>query len=82
LNICGLPDIFPGKIFLSVCVVSVARVAPEDRYIVNKARSLEGLYGVTYYIGFREEFDVKVRSMLRQEKFALTVTFLQPTAGE
>lgn len=49
-----------AKVFLSVCVLPMARVPPDERYIVNKVRSLEGFYGVTYYLGYREEFDVQV----------------------
>ncbi|RXW25375.1 hypothetical protein EST38_g530 [Candolleomyces aberdarensis] len=93
----GVPHTFVGftrqwpalprvVIFLSVCVVSVARVAPEDRYIVNKARSLEGLYGVTYYIGFREDFDVKPVSNQRQvdevvKKIVQLERAVNPNAG-
>lgn len=36
------------------------RVDPADRYVVNKARTVEGFYGVTYYMGFRDEFDVQI----------------------
>ena len=65
------------KVFLSVCVVPLPRIPPDERYIVNKVRAVEGItsfftsithdtqifpgfYGVTYYIGFRDDFDVKV----------------------
>ncbi|PFH49945.1 hypothetical protein AMATHDRAFT_62055 [Amanita thiersii Skay4041] len=47
-------------IFLSVCVVPVARVPEEDRYVITKVRTFEGIYGVTYYLGFRDDFDINV----------------------
>jgi len=65
----GVPHTFVGFIrqwpalprvvvFLSICVVPVARVQEDDRYVVRKVRSVEGMYGVTYYLGFREEFNI------------------------
>jgi KUP system potassium uptake protein len=45
-------------VFLSVCVVPIARLSEDDRYVVRKVRSIEGVYGVTYYLGFREEFQI------------------------
>ncbi len=51
-----------SKVFLSVRVLPIARVAVEDRYVVSKVRTVEGFYGVTYHLGFRDEFDVKVGS--------------------
>ncbi|TEB40003.1 potassium transporter [Coprinellus micaceus] len=73
----GVPHTFVGfirqwpalprvVIFLSVCVLPCASVEPEDRYMVTKVRSLEGFYGVTYYLGFREEFDVQVKDVVRK----------------
>lgn len=47
-------------IFLSVSVVPIARVPSEDRYAITKVRTVEGFYGVTAYLGFREEFDIRV----------------------
>ncbi|KAK7685859.1 hypothetical protein QCA50_011206 [Cerrena zonata] len=47
-------------IFLSTTKLPVARVPPEERYSVTKVRTLQGFYGVSYYVGFRDEFDVKV----------------------
>ena len=35
------------QIFLSTRIVGVPHVPEEDRYIVNKVRSLQGFYGVT-----------------------------------
>ncbi|KAG6828165.1 hypothetical protein H0H92_008933 [Tricholoma furcatifolium] len=71
----GIPHSFVGfirqwpalprvVIFLSVCVVNVARVPAKDRYVVSKVRSVEGFYGVTYYIGFRDNFDVAVNDLI------------------
>lgn len=37
-----------------------ARVPVEDRYIVTRVRSLPGFYGVTYFKGFRDDFQVKI----------------------
>ncbi|KAF8349491.1 potassium transporter [Amanita rubescens] len=65
----GVPHTFVGfirqwpalprvVIFLSVVVVPLAHISDEDRYVVRKVRSLDGIYGVTYYLGFREEFHV------------------------
>lgn len=54
------PTLTYCKVFLSVCVLPMARVPPDERYIVNKVRTLEGFYGVTYYLGYREKFDVQV----------------------
>jgi KUP system potassium uptake protein len=47
-------------IFLSVCVLPTPHVPIEDRYVVNKTRTVEGFYGVTYYLGWRDSFDVEV----------------------
>jgi KUP system potassium uptake protein len=47
-------------IFLSVCILPTPRVSPDERYDVNKVRSVRGFYGVTYYIGFREDFQVSI----------------------
>ncbi|KAF8627441.1 hypothetical protein AX17_006255 [Amanita inopinata Kibby_2008] len=66
----GVPHTFVGfirqwpalprvVIFLSVCVLPVARVPQEERYVVRKVRSLEGIYGVTYYHGFRDKFHIE-----------------------
>ncbi|KAG6848963.1 hypothetical protein H0H93_012435 [Arthromyces matolae] len=67
-------------IFLSVSIVNVARVPKEERYVVSKVRSVEGslfttiialylnsatgFYGVTYYLGFRDDFDVKIGELV------------------
>ncbi|RDB17948.1 High affinity potassium transporter [Hypsizygus marmoreus] len=53
-------------IFLSVGIVPVARVPIKDRYVVTKVRTIEGFYGVTYYIGFRDNFDVKIDDLIEK----------------
>ncbi|KAJ3818862.1 potassium transporter [Lentinula raphanica] len=71
----GVPHTFVGFIrqwpalpqvlvFLSVSMLPIARVAPEDRYTVVKTRSLDGCYAVTYNIGFREHFDVNINELV------------------
>ncbi|KAL1745592.1 potassium transporter [Schizophyllum fasciatum] len=71
----GVPHTFVGfirqypalpsvVIFLSVCVVPIARVDSDMRYVVQKTRSLDGFYSATYYLGFRETFDVKVDEII------------------
>ncbi|TFK33003.1 potassium transporter [Crucibulum laeve] len=73
----GVPHTFVGfvrqwpalprvVIFLSVCVVPIPRVPIEERYVVNKVRTIEGFYGVTYYIGFRDDFDVQVGELIER----------------
>ncbi|KAG5646513.1 hypothetical protein DXG03_003280 [Asterophora parasitica] len=51
-------------VFLSVCIVPFPRVPPGDRYAVTKVRTIEGFYGVTYYVGFRDDFNVQVNEMI------------------
>ncbi|KAH8091688.1 potassium transporter [Cristinia sonorae] len=53
-------------IFLSLRVVPFAHVHPDERYLVNKVRSVEGFYGVTYHLGFRDSFDVNVDAIVQQ----------------
>ncbi|KIK69708.1 hypothetical protein GYMLUDRAFT_34109 [Collybiopsis luxurians FD-317 M1] len=71
----GVPHTFVGFIrqwpalpqllvFLSVQMLPIARVAPKDRFVIVKTRSLEGCYGVTYNIGFREHFDVNIDELV------------------
>ncbi|KAF8631980.1 hypothetical protein AX15_002091 [Amanita polypyramis BW_CC] len=66
----GIPHTFVGLIrrwpslprvvvFLSVCVLPTATVPAEDRYKVKRVRSVEGIYGITYYVGFRDEFNIE-----------------------
>ncbi|KIY68292.1 potassium transporter [Cylindrobasidium torrendii FP15055 ss-10] len=59
----ALPEVL---IFLSISIVPFARVAPEDRYIVTKVRSIEGFYGATYCIGFRDKFDVQISDLIER----------------
>jgi KUP system potassium uptake protein len=51
-------------IFLSVCLVPRPRVPVDERYVVSKVRTVEGFYGATYYIGFRDKFDVKIGELI------------------
>lgn len=44
-------------IFLSVKLIPLAHVPEEDRYYVTRVRSIKGFYGVTYNIGFRDDFN-------------------------
>ncbi|KAF8195376.1 potassium transporter [Pholiota molesta] len=71
----GVPHTFTGfirqwpslprvVIFLSVCIVPVAHVPVENKYALTKVRTIEGFYGVTYYIGFRDRFQVKVGDVI------------------
>ncbi|QRV99501.1 high affinity potassium transporter [Ceratobasidium sp. AG-Ba] len=53
-------------IFLSVRVMPTARVAPEDRYIVSRVRSLPGFFGVTYFKGFRDDFQVMIDDIIEK----------------
>jgi KUP system potassium uptake protein len=41
-------------------------VAEEDRYTVDKVPAVEGFYATTYYIGFRDDFDVKVPAIVEK----------------
>ncbi|KZT21026.1 potassium transporter [Neolentinus lepideus HHB14362 ss-1] len=59
----ALPEVI---IFLSVRVIPTARIAPEDRYVVDKVRSVDGFYAATYNLGFREDFDVKIDEIIEQ----------------
>ncbi|KZT56800.1 potassium transporter [Calocera cornea HHB12733] len=52
-------------VFLSIKLLPVARLPEhEERYLITKVRTLKGFYGVTYQIGFREDFDVKVEEIV------------------
>ncbi|KAJ7797662.1 potassium transporter [Mycena olivaceomarginata] len=51
-------------IFLNVSVVPIARVSAEDRYAITKVRTVEGFYGVTAYLGFREKFDIRANEII------------------
>ncbi|KAF8320328.1 potassium transporter [Clavulina sp. PMI_390] len=52
-----LPAIPRLVIFLTVQLVNLAHVEPERKYKVQTVPSLEGFYGVTYSLGFRDTFD-------------------------
>ncbi|KZP18771.1 potassium transporter, partial [Athelia psychrophila] len=51
-------------IFLSTRVLPVARVPVEERYVVDKVRSVDGFYGVTYFVGFRDSFAVQISDII------------------
>ncbi|CAE6432002.1 unnamed protein product [Rhizoctonia solani] len=53
-------------IFLSVRIMPTGRVAPEDRYIVTRVRTLPGFYGVTYFKGFRDDFQVNIDDVIEK----------------
>ncbi|CAE6535257.1 unnamed protein product [Rhizoctonia solani] len=53
-------------IFLSVRVMPTGRVAPKDRYTVTRVRSLPGFYGVTYFKGFRDDFQVSIDDVIEK----------------
>lgn len=51
-------------IFLTVRMLPAARIPMDDRYTVTKIPNVEGFYDVTYYKGFKDEFDVRVDGMI------------------
>ncbi|KAF7364932.1 hypothetical protein MVEN_00363800 [Mycena venus] len=53
-------------IFLNISVVPVARISIEDRYAITKVRTVQGFYGVTAYLGFREKFDIKADEIIER----------------
>ncbi|KAJ7145273.1 potassium transporter [Mycena filopes] len=53
-------------IFLSVSVVPIAHVSREDRYAITKVRTVQGFYGVTAYLGFRDDFDIRADDMIEE----------------
>ncbi|KAF8737866.1 potassium transporter, partial [Rhizoctonia solani] len=53
-------------IFLSVRIMPTARVPAEDRYVVTRVRSLPGFYGVTYFKGFRDDFQVNIDDVIEK----------------
>jgi len=67
-------------VFLSVCIVPLPSVPPEERYIVTKVRTVEGFYGATYYIGFRDNFDVKSEDLV--ERICAVERQLNPAVSE
>jgi len=73
----GVPHTFIGLIrqwpalprvvvFLSVAIVPVPRVPLKDRYVVTKVRTIEGFYGATYYVGWRDDLDVNVDDLINK----------------
>jgi KUP system potassium uptake protein len=73
----GVPHTFVGFIrqwpalpqvvvFLSVCVLPIATIPAEEQYVVRKVKALGGIYGVTYYLGFRDEFNVDCESLANE----------------
>ncbi|THV03032.1 potassium transporter [Dendrothele bispora CBS 962.96] len=59
----ALPEVL---VFLSVDLIAIAHVPFEDRFTVTKVKSMDGFYAVTYNIGFRDDFDVKVDELLER----------------
>ncbi|KAG7095371.1 hypothetical protein E1B28_006129 [Marasmius oreades] len=57
----GVPQVL---IFLSVTILPTPSVPEHQRYIVSKLGSMEGFYSITYQLGFRDPFDVKVDNLL------------------
>ncbi|CAE6360553.1 unnamed protein product [Rhizoctonia solani] len=53
-------------IFLSVRIMPTARIPSEDRYTVTRVRSLPGFYGVTYFKGFRDDFQVNIDDVIEK----------------
>jgi len=52
----------------------------DERYDVDKVRSVKGFYGVTYYIGFREDFEVRIDEII--EKICLLETRADDDSSE
>ena len=42
----------------------VAHVEKEERYRINKVRTLPGFYGATYMKGFRDSFNIEVDAIV------------------
>ncbi|GAB1525432.1 hypothetical protein RhiTH_008595 [Rhizoctonia solani] len=49
-----------------VRIMPTARVPAEDRYVVTRVRSLPGFYGVTYFKGFRDDFQVNIDDVIEK----------------
>jgi KUP system potassium uptake protein len=39
-------------------------VPADERYVVNKVNAVQGFYATTYYLGFRDDFDVRVDEVI------------------
>ncbi|KAG8988684.1 hypothetical protein FRB94_002992 [Tulasnella sp. JGI-2019a] len=53
-------------IFLSVKTMNINHVPMEDRYAVTKVRTLQGFYGVTYALGFRDDFLMDTNAIIER----------------
>lgn len=51
-------------IFLTVSVLPVPRVEDVDRYVVSRVDSLPGFYGVSQYLGFREDPSLHIEEIV------------------
>jgi len=51
-------------IFLSVRTMNINHVPPEERYNVTKVRTIQGFYGVTYALGFRDHFSMQIDEII------------------
>ena len=57
--------------FLTTSVLPVPHVLDADRYVVSRVEVLPGFYGVTQYLGFRDE------AMLRIDEIVARVSELE-----
>ncbi|KAA1100479.1 hypothetical protein PGTUg99_010724 [Puccinia graminis f. sp. tritici] len=46
-------------VFLSIRVVSVPHLQEEDKYLIDKLRTLSGFYLMTYRVGYRDPLDLR-----------------------
>ena len=46
-------------VFLSIRVVGVPHLQEEDKYLIDKLRTLSGFYLMTYRVGYRDPLDVR-----------------------
>ncbi|KAG8907580.1 hypothetical protein FRB99_003504 [Tulasnella sp. 403] len=53
-------------IFLSVKTMNINRMPPEERYTVSRVRTIQGFYGVTYALGFRDDFNMDVQEIIEK----------------
>ncbi|KAG8886271.1 hypothetical protein FRB98_001368 [Tulasnella sp. 332] len=51
-------------IFLSVRTMNINHVPREERYNVTKVRTIKGFYGVTYALGFRDNFCMSIDDII------------------
>ncbi|KAJ3576321.1 hypothetical protein NP233_g493 [Leucocoprinus birnbaumii] len=64
--ICQWPALPRFSVFITVHVLPVGHVTLDDRYVVEKVETLPGVYGVTYYLGFREYVDVEIDEIVKR----------------